>query len=445
MESNEVLNYIRDQLAKGGARVAIENALLQTGWAKEQIDKAFQTINSQTAISTDAQLNPISSHSQKEFSFKKPLLIFGIIAVVFILTSGGIFIFLKSQRNNKLQESAVEQDDMVNWMTYKSELYGYEIKYPQEWKFKEIPADETPRIVFGPQEELYEGITASNVEDINNVSILRFSSEFSLDTFLESFNFKESGKNLLVNGSQARQFEKPFTNEQPGVFYITTFIKRGDDIFVVAATFLPAEFTVDKTLSKDEPKRIHEEMLSSMRFTTQKTTQAVGEQPITTDNWQNYTNPEFGYSLKMPPDWKEKVGSNSEQKRFRVYGPEGRSSDETGHFEAELQILTLAYDNSAVKGNKGEIERLRQLTPGTEIEIGGIPYKKIQDIDLDGCKASQLFFNEGGYRYGYSTACEGEIRYISLLLLADEQNVVEKYKSIYDAVVESFKFNQFKL
>ena len=452
MESDEVLNYIRDQFAKGVARDEIEKALLSSGWAKEQIDKAFQTINSQTAIPADVQLNPISSHPQKEFSFKKPLLIFGIIAVVFILTSGGIFFFLKSQRNNKLQESAVEQDGIVNWKMYKSELHGYEIKYPPEWKFKEIPADEIDRgiarIVFGPQEELHEGITAPNVEDINNISILKLSSKFSLETTLASYNFKEPGKNLLVGGYSARQFEKPFGHEQGGVLYVTTFVKRGNDLFVVTGNFIPSVLSLTKR-SPEELRGIYDRMLLSMKFIAQATT--IPEQETDTSNWQSYTNPEFGYSLKIPPGWKEKIDSDNEQKRFRVYGPDGSSSDELGKFEAELQILTLPYDHPAVKDTRSEQERLQEvnrqlgLNPGAEETIEGLPVKKIKNVNLDGCETPQFFFNEGGYKYGYSTACLGKTRYLSLLLFADRPEIVEKYKSIYDAVVESFKFNQFKL
>ena len=169
-------------------------------------------------------------------------------------------------------------------------------------------------------------------------------------------------------------------------------------------------------------------------------------QTISTVGWTTYTNPEFGYSLKIPPELREKTDSNNEQKRFRFYGPQGNSSDELGRFEAELQILTLSYDNQAVKGTKEEFDKLRELPTGAKGELDATPYTKIKNVDLDGCDASQ-FFLEGSIRLSYSTGCSGDSRYISLVLYADatQQNLLEKYKPIYDAVVASFKFNQFRL
>ena len=148
----------------------------------------------------------------------------------------------------------------------------------------------------------------------------------------------------------------------------------------------------------------------------------------------NYKNPTHGYSLLIPPDWKQKTTTSDNQIKFE---------DETG--KVELQILTLAYTDPAFSGDLGEYNRVFSGEPGLEYEIDRTPVKKIQNMILDKCEAVQvLLLSE---KAGYSSTCIGTKRYLTLLLTSDVLNIdqIVQNKPTYDAILATFKFNQFTL
>ena len=171
-----------------------------------------------------------------------------------------------------------------------------------------------------------------------------------------------------------------------------------------------------------------------------------------TAGWKTYTNPDFGYSIKLPTDWIERAGDN-EQKEFRVYNPEANwRSDEIGSYDIELQILTLDYDDPAVKDEESYEERNKEIEkwlisePGKEGVLDEVPVKKIGNINLDGCKTIQ-FFSCFDYSCHYVTFCDGRKRFISLLLISgeDKPEILDKYKKYYDKILTTFSFNSFEI
>jgi|SRR3989338_2720842 len=167
--------------------------------------------------------------------------------------------------------------------------------------------------------------------------------------------------------------------------------------------------------------------------------------PDPTASWKTYINPEFKYSLKIPPELKEVSDSDNEQKRFREYTNAGNSSDENGVYEAELQILTLSFEDTAFTGTKADFEKYLNLAASESANLQGTQAVKIKNIYLDTCLAPQFYLNEGNYKYLYSTSCAGEKRYLSVILFTDNPITLEKYKQTYELIIESFKFNQFQL
>lgn len=163
-----------------------------------------------------------------------------------------------------------------------------------------------------------------------------------------------------------------------------------------------------------------------------------------TASWKTYINPEFTYSLKIPTEFREVSDSSNEQKRLRAYTNVGSSSDKSGNYEAELQILTLSFENPAFTGFKGDFKKYLNLAASESANVQGTQAVKIKNIYLDTCMAPQFYLNEGNYKYSYSTSCAGEKRYISIILSSDNPRIVEKYKQAYESIIASFKFNQFQ-
>ena len=162
-----------------------------------------------------------------------------------------------------------------------------------------------------------------------------------------------------------------------------------------------------------------------------------------TSHWQTYTSPTFTYSIQIHPNWKEKERSNDEQKRFYIYTDDSSITstyDDIGGIEAEFQILTLAYDNPAFTGTKDDFHIYQEMAPGTQVTVDTRVLSKVQNLDLDGCEAPEI------YTFGiYSTVCAGENRYVSFILRADQEVILEKHRPVYETMLNTFHFNNFDL
>jgi len=65
----------------------------------------------------------------------KKNLILSIIVLVVILI-GGLFVYQRSRESKEEaaeKEESVSEDKTADWQTYKSEKYGYQIKFPSDW------------------------------------------------------------------------------------------------------------------------------------------------------------------------------------------------------------------------------------------------------------------------------------------------------------------------
>ncbi len=157
-----------------------------------------------------------------------------------------------------------------------------------------------------------------------------------------------------------------------------------------------------------------------------------------------FVNTEFKYSLEIPSNF-TKESDKASQVRFRSYTEKGRSIDGKGSFDSEIQILTLRYDDPAVnkEKNDAEIKRIFDTPKNTYIEIENNKVLKVKNLDLDVCKAVQLY--GVAYDTTYTTACYGKNAFLSIILKADSEEVAKKYLSDYEMLIQTFKFNGYSL
>ena len=114
----------------------------------------------------------------------------------------------------------------------------------------------------------------------------------------------EKGKSLMVGNQEARQFNRGIIKrEANNTQGISTLVQRGDDMLVF-----------ESFIQSEEGKNIYNEILNTVVFGQKKEDSKQAEILLT----NSYTNPTFGYSIKIPESWKEPQSSDN-QKSFRFY------------------------------------------------------------------------------------------------------------------------------
>ncbi len=406
-----------------------QNTPPDTGNAQVQTPQPSNPLESATSNPTE---QPKSKWSL--FKTRKFIVVLVLIALVLGSTVIGIFFFAQ---NNKAQEpkKAEPTSATLGWKTYEDQSLAFSVKYPPNWIYNNLePKWSEPGIT--------NKITFTSTNPAiaaDKITLYRFLWKFSLNTFVQTeinqgLQIPEKGEPFTIGGQEARQFNKALVGSDnyvsPGFQALTTLVKRGDDMFVFETIY-----------KSEETKNIYDEMLKTAVFGQKKEDAQQTDVKLTSI----YTNPTFGYSIKIPDGWKE-AQSDDEQKRFHFYieKQSNGSSDELGFFKAEIQILTLAYNNPAVSGNLEDINKLKALKVGEELIIrGGMVAKKIKDFNIDGRDAIYLMGKADDFTL--SVSIMGEKRYISIILKGDDQETLDKHRAEFEAAVDTFKFNSFSL
>ncbi len=374
----------------------------------------------------------------RKFRFNKIIffLLLGIFLVVSIVTTLVVLgVRLPFVEKTDKQEESVVLAVPEGWNIYKPKDFNYQVGYPKEWSWQELPADKdgVSRTIFGQGAEQLDLEGFSKIDSITNfVIILRIPTLFSLDNWLkEHLDSESQGTQLIVDGSKAHQINEPL-NADVFLPSTTTFVKHKQEnsLFII---------TVNILQSSEDIKDTYNKMLSNLNFTSKASKQ---NEKVNTSNWKTYQSSQFGYSIKVPDDWreiKEYVGS----KIFRSYSAVKRdqgSIDEYGEIETRLNIIVQPPSGS----DRDLWEELKTAKDGYELESDGIVGKKIKNLKLDNCNAVVLYA-EKEIIVTYGASCVGKSKWVIINFEAETADIFEKNLVIYDAIISTFKFNNFKL
>ncbi|MEK7510584.1 MAG: hypothetical protein AAB567_03515 [Patescibacteria group bacterium] len=249
---------------------------------------------------------------------------------------------------------------------------------------------------------------------------------------------------VFVGPKKAVQFDESIfplgrRDRNPQFDGFTTFAKQNDVVFMFAGRSCATE--------KDQFRSFYEMMLASVEFFADPQ-QQVEPSVIDTNAWHLYTNEDFGYSLKIPPEfherWKDLHGSS---KTFEVYSSASELSKPAGqrYTVADLDVRIFKYGDPGFKETKEEakilFEKLKSAKEGEELSLGeeGL-LLKVRDINLDGLLAPQVLV---GGSNTYATFYAGETYALQFEFEANRRGDLEKYKPFIDASLSTFRFNEF--
>jgi len=95
-------------------------------------------------------------HFKKQLGFVLPL---AILIVVVLIVAGvvGYYFYKTSQEQKEAEVPKPEQeiDETADWKTYRNDRYGYEVKYPNNWKVQEGGAPRSPTFSYHWNENIY--------------------------------------------------------------------------------------------------------------------------------------------------------------------------------------------------------------------------------------------------------------------------------------------------
>ncbi|MBU1000002.1 hypothetical protein KKE78_01215 [Patescibacteria group bacterium] len=130
-----------------------------------------------------------------------------------------------------------------------------------------------------------------------------------------------------------------------------------------------------------------------------KTEPVFQQQENQYENWQEYVNPKYNYTVKYPPDWFfHKTGLNPPPPASIKLSSVEEKPDLAGN-EINVQILSLPASGETLESN-AEIQSLTGQGHGKKtITISGEPAIKLEKADPEGGVESSIYVYHNGNVY----------------------------------------------
>ena len=114
------------------------------------------------------------------------------------------------EKNQEETANMTEEIDTSDWLTYRNEEYGFEVRYPEGW----MPVRTIGETVVGfrpkSMEVMNDSWTAVYIEVFQNENYLTIEEFYQKESRRNLFHESNSQVNLVVNGNQAVQFNQVY-------------------------------------------------------------------------------------------------------------------------------------------------------------------------------------------------------------------------------------------
>ena len=201
-----------------------------------------------------------------------------IIFVIVLLAGAGVYwyYYYGPGKTTQATTTPATTDETANWNTFKSDTFGYTIKYPKDWEYKTESANTT----FAPKTTTEDFLLGVYVKtDKLNTIIAQQKEQFSKNNTFSNQTTTKIGGTDATKLSFVNSSDKTIT---PVVY----LVEKNNYVYVITGEGAAGKYN-----------DIVKKMIGTFKFTTPTTA-------TSTSTDLTYTNTDYGFTLTFPAAWK---------------------------------------------------------------------------------------------------------------------------------------------